>query len=560
MARLRKGIFKTEKNEGVEIQITVSEFHGLLTDDHGYATIVLGNEQSKMIMMHQTLKITFIVCCMMLYQTADGQSSRTPNIVIIYADDMGYGDLGIQNPESKIPTPNLDQLAREGLRFTDGHSSSGICTPSRFALLTGQYHWRRMHGIVNSFDPPVFKPEDLTMAEMLQEKGYATACIGKWHLGWDWPIVNGPGEEVRDKKGRVRQVYTATDIDWSQPIQGGPLDQGFEYYYGDDVPNFPPYAWIENEHVVEVPTHPLTETPATAEGRWEARPGPMVDGWQLDAVMPAITRKAVEWIDQQKGNDKPFFLYFPMTSPHAPIVPAKEFQGKSRAGGYGDFMVQTDWSAGQILEALERNGFGENTVVIFSSDNGPEHYAYDRIRNFVHYSMGELRGLKRDLWEGGHRVPFIIRWPGVIKPGRVSDETVSQVDLMATIATILDYPLPRVAGVDSYNLLPLLKGEDYNTPLREATVQNTFSDGYAIRKGDWLLITAPTGGVTKVPDWFNELRGYPQNSLPGELYHLGQDISQKHNLYHEHPEIVKELKELLTQYQQEGRSIASHLR
>jgi arylsulfatase A len=344
-------------------------------------------------------------------QNTDG---KLPNIVIMYADDMGYGDLGVQNPESKIPTPNLDRLAGEGIRFTDAHSSSGVCTPSRYALLTGRYHWRKFHGIVNAFGGSVFDAQRLTLPEMLKEKGYRTACIGKWHLGWAWDAI---------RKARVngkKQGANPDDFDWSRPIPDGPLAHGFDHYFGDDVPNFPPYTWIENDRVLIRPTEPYKPNPMPAEGAPEGRSGPMVAGWRQDQVMPRLTEKAVEWIGRQKGRNRPFFLYFPWTSPHAPIVPAREFQGKTKAGAYGDFVFQSDWSAGQVLEALDSNGFRDNTLVIFTSDNGPEKYAYDRIRNSRHRSMGPLRGVKRDIWEGGHRIPFVVRWPGVIEPGRVS--------------------------------------------------------------------------------------------------------------------------------------------
>lgn len=481
-------------------------------------------------------------------------NEKLPNIVILLADDMGYGDLGVQNPESKIPTPNLDKLASEGMRFTDGHSSSGICTPSRYALLTGQYHWRKFHDIVNSFGPPVFADEQLTLPEMLKQKGYATACIGKWHLGWNWNFLAEPSGR-KNSGNREVKYYLPNEIDWESPISGGPLSNGFDYYFGDDVPNFPPYTWIENDHVVTVPTVPLAETPETSEGSWEARPGPMAEGWQMDKVMPMLTQKVVDYIGSRKGKTDPFFLYFPWTSPHAPIVPAKEFQGKTNAGGYGDYMHQSDWSAGQVLKALEENGFAENTIVIFSADNGPERYAYDRIRNFNHRSMGELRGLKRDTWEGGHRVPFVIKWPGVVEQGKVSSEVINQVDIFATLAEVVGFQLPNNSAEDSYNLLPLLKGDPNAVNVREATVQNTFKDRYAIRKGDWVLIDSESGMHSQAPEWFNQQFGYSENTFPGELYNLKEDIAQKNNLYGANPEKVAELKTLLEKYKREGRSV-----
>jgi arylsulfatase A-like enzyme len=257
--------------------------------------------------------------------------NKPPNVVIIYADDMGYGDLNCQNPDSKIPTPNLDKLASEGIRFTDAHSSSGICSPSRFALLTGIYHWRRQHDIINSFGKPFFNDSDVTLPQVLKQNGYTTACIGKWHLGWDWDFKNEPSGEVM-QSGSIRKIYKPEDIDWSKPIAGGPLDRGFDYYFGDDVINFPPYAWIENNRIIEAPTEVMNNNVGydTKEGEWEFRPGPKVKDWNPFEELPKLTEKAVAWI-KNHSSKKPFFLYFPLPSPHAPIIPNDNFSGKSAA-------------------------------------------------------------------------------------------------------------------------------------------------------------------------------------------------------------------------------------
>lgn len=465
-------------------------------------------------------------------------AARRPNIVILYADDMGYGDLAIQNPDSKIPTPNLDRLAREGMRFTDAHSSSGICTPSRYALLTGRYHWRRFHEIVNSFGQSVFAPGDVTLPAMLQERGYRTACIGKWHLGWNWDAIKRPGAVADAKTG-----YAPGDFDWSRPIPGGPRERGFDYYFGDDVPNFPPYTWFENDRVLTAPTEPLTITPKTAEGNWEARPGPMVRGWDFHAVTPTLTAKAVTWLGERRGQAEPFFLFFTFTSPHAPIVPTEEFVGKSGAGGYGDFMVQTDASAGRILRALEEHGLRENTIVIFTADNGAERYAYERTRTHGHRSSGPLRGVKRDLWEGGHRVPFIVRWPGHIRAGAVQPALTGQIDLMATLASAAGAKLPAGAAPDSLNQLAAWRTGAAGP--RRTLVHNTQKGAYAIRHDEWVLIAAKTGAVTPVPPWFDAANGYAKHDQPGELYDLGKDLAQRHNLYAQHPEKVAELRAAL---------------
>jgi arylsulfatase A len=467
------------------------------------------------------------------------QAAELPNIVVLYADDMGYGDLGVNNPESKIPTPNLDRLASEGMRFTDAHSSSGICTPSRYALLTGRFHWRKFHGIVNSFEKPVLDAKEVTLPELLKTRGYRTACIGKWHLGWNWDDILKPDAPPPASK----EGYAPSAFDWSRPISGGPLSHGFDHYFGDDVPNFPPYAWFEDDRVVTQPSEPLNLTAQTREGAWEARPGPMTPGWDFYAVIPRLADHAVEWIGKQRGQPGPFFLYVPFNSPHAPIVPTEAFAGRSRAGGYGDFMVQTDDKVGRILGALKEQGFAANTLVIFTADNGPEHYAYERVRKTGHRSAGIFRGLKRDLYEGGHRVPFLVRWPGKVKAGSVSDALVSQVDLMATLASVTGATLPDDSAHDSHDLSRVWL-ENAPGP-RRSIVHNTHPELYAVRQDQWVLIAAPSGAHTGVPAWFALQEGHVKHTHPGELYDLKTDPGQKRNLYGELPGKVAELTRVL---------------
>jgi len=333
-------------------------------------------------------------------------------------------------------------------------------------------------------------------------------------------------------------------FDWEKPIPDGPLAHGFDYYFGDDVPNFPPYTWFENDRLLAAPTEPLNTTLKTAEGSFETRPGPAVANWDFYAVMPRLTEKAVEWIGQQKP-ERPFFLYFPFTSPHAPIVPAKEFTSKSQAGGYGDFVTQTDAAVGRVLAALDAAGHSERTIVIFSSDNGPETYAFERTRRYEHRSMGPLRGLKRDLWEGGHRVPTIIRWPSNVPAGKVNDGLFSQIDLYATLAKIVGADVPAGNAEDSYDQRALITGSGPST--RNELVHNTNPNGYAIRQGDWVLIQARSGAVSKVPDWFAQANSYEPNKQPGELYNLRDDLGQRNNRYAEEPQRVEELSKLLEQ-------------
>jgi arylsulfatase A-like enzyme len=478
-------------------------------------------------------------------------AADTPNIVYILADDLGYGDLGCYNAESKIPTPRLDQLATQGLRFTDAHSPSSVCTPTRYALLTGRYAWRTrlQRNVLGPWDKPLIAPDRLTVGKMLQQHGYATACIGKWHLGQNYATLDG-----KAPVGGVKNPLS--NVDFTKPISDGPITRGFDHYFGTIVPNYPPYCFINDERTVGIPSLP-------SPGGIFNIPGPMVPEWKLENILPELTTHAVEWIEKTAENKKPFFLYFALTSPHYPVVPSSDFVGKTQVGAYGDFVHQTDWSIGQVLDALERSGVADNTLVIFTSDNGSEVTGevrpgtYDRVAQYGHRSSGELRGAKRDAWEGGHRVPFIARWPGKIQPGAVSNETMCHVDFMATTAAILEYELPENAAEDSFNMLPVFLGEKRGVPVREATIHHSARGKFAIRKGDWVLIDAPGGddnGVNGEPEWLKKERGYTAHDMGGELFQLREDLAQRHNRFADKPEIVEELKSLLEDYKSLGRS------
>jgi arylsulfatase A len=471
-----------------------------------------------------------------------------PNVLILYADDLGFGDLGCYNAESKIPTPHLDKLASQGTRFLDGHSSSGICTPSRYALLTGRHHWRDFHGIVNALGNSVFKPERLTMPEMFKAQGYRTAAIGKWHLGWNWDALRKQPSKGK-KKNNAPEAF-----DWSKPIPNGPLAHGFDSYFGDTVINFPPYCWIENDRVAKAPDVMMDSKkwPAIKEGKWECRPGPMAADWNPYENIPTTTRKGVKFLESQKNSDTPFFLYFAYPAPHAPIIPNDSFDGKSKAGPYGDFVVETDDSIGQLLAALERSGKADNTIVVFSADNGPEKYAYARDAKFGHWSATPFRGLKRDIYEGGHHVPFIIRWPGLTKAGSTSDALVSQIDLMGTFADALGVALPDDAAEDSHSMLAHLKGE--TKTVRTQHVHNTKTNAYAMRQGDWVLVNTKTGYHSGRNTTWEAKHSYQNDNKAPQLYNLREDIGQRKNIAEKHPEIVERLTALLTEIRERGHS------
>ena len=489
--------------------------------------------------------------------TEKEEKTVTPNIIILYTDDMGYGDISYNNPKSRIQTPNLDRLAAGGICFTDGHSSATVSSPSRYSILTGNYHWREVRKVAANFTRPLFDKDQLTVADVLKSKGYFTACVGKWHLGWDWDSVLKPGAKLT--KHGWGDYYELDMIDWNRPLKGGPCEYGFDYYYGNDCPFHPPYAMIENERFLEKPQaiHFHGDVKAK-EGDSEMRNGPKAKDWNPYDLFPALTRKVVDLI-RNSSEEKPFFIYYGIPAPHSPIIPNDEFDGKSGAGPYGDYIVETDHYVGQIMSALKEKGIDRNTIVIFTSDNGPEVYAPARLLKYGHNSTN-LRGIKRDVYEGGHRVPFIVSWPDRIKPGQISDEVISQVDLMATCASLVGYELPDDKAVDSYDLLPLWTGKKYKSPLREATVAANVGKIFAVRHGDWLLINGYSGRMNgdmkRYPgydEYFDPIK-YDRDN-PGLLFNMRQDVMQRENLYAQHPEIVEKISAILERYKSSGRSV-----
>lgn len=449
-------------------------------------------------------KKIFKIAFFLLVLSSCINKKENPNIIIIYADDLGYGDVQSYNPvNGKIPTPNIDNLAAEGMRFTDAHSSSAVCSPSRYTILTGRYHWRSLlqTGIVGVFGEPLITPDRLTIGGLAKQYGYHTACIGKWHLGWNWPIPEGK----RDLFFSGEKKVTATDAHrsawqevFSQPIKGGPTTVGFDEYFGVDVPNYPPYCFIENDRTIGIPSEFGS---AFLFGKNQASvQGPSLKGWALENVLPALGDRAVSLIEREAKSKNPFLLYLPLTSPHTPLSVNEEWKGKSGLGLYADLVMETDAIIGRVLDALDKSGETENTLIIFTSDNGCapyvgnttleeandttfkswsfDHKTHENMPVAVlekkgHYPSGPLRGYKSDVWEGGHRVPFIVLWPGKVKPGSSSSQLVHQADIMATIAEIMGVTLPPDAGEDSFSLLSLLKGDD--NPVRENTVSASIS-------------------------------------------------------------------------------------
>lgn len=481
---------------------------------------------------------TFIFTCLaasMSFSLA-AQNNKKPNIIFILADDLGYGDLSYLNEKGKIKTPNLDKMADQGVVFYDAHSSSAVSTPTRYGVLTGRYNWRSTlkSGVLNYYDKPLIPSGRTTMAIMLRNQGYNTACIGKWHLGMNFPTKDGK------KPVDTPDEY---NLDFTKELTGGPQDVGFDYFFGVDAPNYPPYCYIENRNTVGLPD---TYYPVSKE--MDSRAGRGLPNWQMENILPDIETKAVEYINWAAQSDKPFFLYFPLTSPHSPIVPTDEFKDQSKLNEYADFVMQTDAVVGSILKALEKNKITENTIVVFTSDNGCSPRAdFELLGEKGHDPSYIFRGMKSDLFEGGHHIPCIVRWPAQAKPHKV-DQTICLNDFMATFAAIAGYRLADNEGEDSYNILPLLTQPDYKETIREATVHHSINGSFAIRQGKWkLLFSSYSGG-------WSEPRKPVEGTPEYQLYDLEKDPEETHNLYESHPDIAKQLRNLLIRYIETGRS------
>jgi arylsulfatase A-like enzyme len=456
-----------------------------------------------------------------------------PNIIVILADDMGYGDISYYNPESKIPTPNLSRLAEEGVAFTDAHSPSAVCTPTRYGLLTGRYAWRTRlkDGVLWGYSPALIDPGRATLASRLKELGYDTAAIGKWHLG----------------------LGLEDPVDYSKALVPGPNSVGFDYFFGIPASlDMDPYLYVENQRAVQLPTDHVAGSAHRREsggGFW--REGPVAPDFRHIDVLPDLTAKAVEFISERSALEsaEPFFLYWALSAPHTPWVPTDEFRDRSKAGYYGDFCVQVDWSIGQLLAAIEELPDRDNTLVLFTSDNG-SHWPTEDIEKFDHRANGIYRGQKADIWEGGHRVPFIVRWPSQISAGSTSDQLVCHTDIFATVSELLGISLMADEAEDSFSFLHALLGRSSNQKVRETIVHHSVDGMFSIRRGFWKLILGRGSGGFTDPRRIEPAPGEPE----GQLYNLDDDPAEIENLYLENPELVEELTALLEKFREQGLS------
>ncbi len=498
-------------------------------------------------LLHRTplLALALTLFGLALISADTNAANDQPNIIFILADDMGYGDVEALNPECKIKTPNLNQLAHDGMIFTDAHSNSSVCTPTRYGVLTGRYNWRSRlkDGVCWGFSRRLIEPGRLTVGSLLQNQGYHTAAIGKWHLGMDWPLKQGGfADDGNTWDAKYRGGW---DVDYFKPVQNGPTTVGFNYFFGISASlDMPPYVYVRNDRP--------QVTKIVEKGF--SRNGPADENFDAINVLPDITTQIVSYIDRRAPVAKkgtPFFVYFPLNAPHTPILPTKEWQGKSGINKYCDFTMQVDWTVGQVMKALKKNGIADNTLLIFTADNGCSPAAkFAEMEAKDHFPSYQFRGHKADIYEGGHRVPFIARWPAKIKAGSRSDQTICLVDLLATAADITGAKIPANAGEDSVSYLPALLGAD-TKPLREAVVHHSINGSFSIRQGKWKLVLCPGSG-----GWSNPRPGSGDMSkLPAiQLYDLNADIGETKNVQDEHPQIVKRMTALLQSYADRGRS------
>ncbi|MGJ8683631.1 MAG: sulfatase family protein [Nonlabens sp.] len=468
-----------------------------------------------------------LIVAVFIVISAFAKAQQQPNIVYILADDMGIGDVSGLNPDAKVNTPNIDALINNGMTFTDAHTTSSVCTPSRYSIMTGQYSWRTQlkARVLDGYSKALIKDSTDTAPKLLQRNGYETAMIGKWHLGWNWEIEDEANLEMDPKNPYQFKEDVSDKVDYSKPFTGGPIDHGFDYFYGLNASlDFPPYVYSENNQLIMVPTETMKPDGKSKDfpggrkmdlvgGQKLIRKGDKATGFKAEQVMLDLTEKSVNFIAEYE-SEKPFFLYIPLTAPHTPVYPREDFVGTSEAGIYGDFIQELDWTVGQIVAALQEKGIEENTIIIFTADNGASKSSFpiEFEETYKHKPSGRLRGRKATLHQGGHTVPFIVQWKNQVKPKTTSSTTISLADLYATCAELLNAKTDNNQGVDSYSILSLLKGE--NNYERKASVYSNFAGRFSIRKGDWKMDMNPKKG-----------KSY--------LFNVSTDPSETNNLFYD---------------------------
>lgn len=508
-------------------------------------------------MLHTSSWWQFIVSVFLVIiasQHAPVMADQRPNVIVILADDLGYADVSAYG--GKIETPNIDKLARSGVRFTDAHSSSSVCSPTRYGLLTGRYNWRSplKHGVLGGLSPRLIEENRATLASFLKQHDYDTACVGKWHLGMDWELK--PGKQVSrlsiEPRDQVFNVY------YDRPIANGPTAVGFDYFFGISASlDMVPYAFIENDRVTQLPTEDREFLMmGDREDGGRTRKGPTAPGFDAADVLPMLTKKSVEVIERHRAsedqNSKPFFLYIPFASPHTPILPTGDWRGKSNINSYADFVMQTDAAIGEIMSSLQRVGIDQNTIVFVTSDNGCSPQAkFDELAKHDHFPSGPLRGHKADVFEGGHRIPLVVRNPKSKSSAVVSSQVVCLTDIFATVADLIGEEIPENAAEDSFSFAAELGDAAATKPIRDHLVSHSINGSFAIRQGNWkLLLCRDSGG------WSDPRPKSPKavSLPPRQLYDLNVDLGEQDNRIDDQPAVADELLELLRKVVRDGRS------
>lgn len=475
-----------------------------------------------------------------------------PNVLLILCDDLGYGDVSALNPDCKFRTPHLDRLAREGIVFTDAHSSSAVCTPSRYSLLTGRYNWRTrlQRSVFGGLSPRLIEPDTRTLADILREQGYDTACFGKWHLGIDWPRLPGAAEFSDD----IEQGKDGWRVDYSRPFGNGPLSVGFDRYFGISASlDMVPYTFLDNDRVSVIPTIDNDFPMMLGQKGGRTRKGPAATDFEAGQVLPRLTEKVVEYLTNHAAeSSKRFFCYVPFASPHTPIMPAERWQGHSQTNMYGDFVEQTDDAIGEMLAALDQNGLTGRTLVIVTSDNGCSPQAdFPELAKFGHNPNFHFRGHKADIFEGGHRVPYLARWPNHLPAGERCSSLVGLQDTFATCTDILNLNLPDTVAVDSFSWWSHVVPGGTPRASRPSLVHHSINGSFALRRGQWKLCFCPDSG-----GWSDPRPNSPDaKQLPLlQLFDLNGDIGERNNLVDKQPAKVRELVEEMAQLIERGRS------
>jgi arylsulfatase A len=492
--------------------------------------------------------LSAVVFSLLCAPASAAEPAKRPNVVVILVDDLGYGDVQCFNPYGWIKTPHLDRLAEGGMMFTDAHSASAVCSPTRYGIMTGRYAWRGKlkSGVLGGLSPRLIEPGRLTVAQLLKDNGYHTACLGKWHLGMDWQLK--PGGKVTELNIEPReQVF---NVEYDKPIRNGPTAVGFDYYFGISASlDMVPYTFIENDKVVANPTEDRDFPMMLGKEGGRTRKGPAAPGFEAEDVLPTLTKKAVGYIGERAKAGRPFFLYLALNSPHTPILPVKEWRGKSGMNPYADFVMATDAAVGEVLAALKKHDLEDDTLVIFASDNGCSPQAdLPALLKIGHNPNSGFRGAKADIYEGGHRIPFIVRWPGHVPAKSKSDRLVCLTDIMATCAQVIGAKLPDDAGEDSVSFAGAWSRAK-DAPGREGLVVQSSNGSFAVREGNWkLCLCAGSGG------WSSPKPGKEEVGLPAvQLFDLAKDPGEKTNLQDKHPEVVERLTKQLEQWVADGR-------